>query len=412
MARSINKLTARKVASLNTKGWYGDGNGLWLKVTSSETKSWVFRYSRFKKINNMGLGSIFAVSLADARLKAQEYRATLQEGLDPLQVKRELEAKQKAEKADLVTFNHCAERYIESHKAGWKNAKHAQQWTNTIHTYASPVIGSLPIKSIDTALIMRVLEPIWLTKNETAGRLRGRIENILSWAAVQGYRAADNPAQWKGHLENLLAKPSKIKKVKHHRAMPYTDIHNFINDLRTHTGVSAKALEFLIITASRTSEVIGAQWDEIDLTANVWIIPANRMKAGKEHRVPLCSRALELIEEMKAFKTNDFLFCGQTKAGGLSNAAMDKLLQKTMAKEYTVHGFRSTFRDWTAEQTNYPRDLCEMALAHTIKDKSEAAYRRGDMMEKRFNMMNDWLKYIESPLPKGKVISINDKKVG
>ncbi|SHE22072.1 tyrosine-type recombinase/integrase [methanotrophic endosymbiont of Bathymodiolus puteoserpentis (Logatchev)] len=411
MGKNVNKLSARKVASINKAGLYGDGMGLWLKVTKSGTKSWIFRYTQNKKTVDLGLGSIITVSLPEAREKALEYRQALQSGLNPKRIKQQAELKQKQENNGLISFEQCAHQYIAIHKDGWKNAKHAQQWTNTLKTYAFPIIGGLPVKDIDTALIMQVLSPIWTSKNETAGRIRGRIENILAWAAVHGYRSADNPAQWRGHLENLLAKPSKIKTVKHHTALPYSDMYEFIKALRAHHSTSAKALEFLILTATRTSEITGAQWEEIDLNQKVWTIPVERMKAGNEHRIPLSSRAVTIINEMVSIRQSDFVFAGGRIGKGLSNSAMDKLLQVTLGYDCTVHGFRSTFRDWSAECTNYPRDLCEMALAHTIKNKAEAAYRRGDMIEKRHKLAEDWLKFMEAPTPSGNVISIR-KTVG
>ncbi|MGR9053736.1 MAG: tyrosine-type recombinase/integrase [Gammaproteobacteria bacterium] len=406
MGWSSNKLSVRKVMALNQPGWYGDGGGLWLKVTEAGTKSWVFRYQRFKKAQVVGLGSAVDVSLSEAREKAQECRKTLRGGSDPLRVKREQAIAVRRENQDLMTFEQCAVRYVASHRAGWKNPKHIQQWENTLRDYAYPIIGKFPVRDIDTALVMRVLEPIWLEKNETATRLRGRLENILSWAAVQGYRSTDNPAQWKGHLCNLLAKPSKVQKPVHHKALPYADMHDFILALRSHDDLSARALEFLILTAARTNEVIGAQWHEIDFDARLWIVPAVRMKAEREHRVPLSSRAFEIVKALAQLKISDFVFPGRAKAGGLSTATMDQLLQSKMGYDCTVHGFRSTFRDWAAERTHYPHDLCEMALAHTIKNKAEAAYRRGDMIEKRRKLAEDWLKYIETPMPVGNVVSM------
>ncbi|WP_428354037.1 tyrosine-type recombinase/integrase [Methyloprofundus sp.] len=400
MARRITKKLAPKtIQSLRTKGLYGDGDGLWLKVTDSGSQSWIFRYTRDKKSRSIGLGSARLVPVTKAREEIFKYRQLLTEGKDPFTFKKALDEERRKLIDDVITFQFCATSYINSHKASWKNAKHTQQWTNTLATYAYPVIGGLLVKEIDTALIMRILEPIWLSKNETAGRLRGRIENIIAWAATQGYRSAENPARWKGHLENLLAKPSKVKKVKHHKALPYSEMYTFMQSLRNHDSVSANALEFLILTAARTNEVINATWDEIDLKNKVWIISTAKVKASREHRVPLSSRVIEIINEMAAVRVSDFIFTGRSRSGGLSNAAMDKLLQVTMKYDVTVQGFRSTFRGWAAERTNYPRDLCEMALAHAIKDKTEAAYRRGDMIEKRRKLMQDWLKYTELPSP-------------
>jgi len=385
------------VATLNKMGLHGDGQGLWLKITKSGTKSWIFRYTLNKKTVDIGLRSINTISLSNAREKALELRQVLQNGNDPLQLKQEAKLNQQRLTSTLINFEQCAHQYIDTHKAGWKNIKHAQQWTNTLTTYAFPIIGSLPVRDIDTALIMQVLSPIWTSKNETAGRIRGRIENILSWATVHGYRSGDNPAQWKGHLENLLAKPSKIKIVSHHKALPYAKLNAFINILRCNTSISARALEFLILNATRTSELTGAEWSEFDFNAAIWTIPAIRMKSGKEHRIPLSSRSTDILNEMQNIKQSTFVFPGGKIGKSLSNAAMDKILQKTLGYDCTVHGFRSTFSDWAAECTNHPRDLCEMALAHTIKNKVEAAYRRGDMIEKRRVLAEDWQIFMETP---------------
>jgi integrase len=374
-------------------GKYADGvNGLYLQITQTGIKSWIFRYTRHGKRREMGLGAYPLVSLSEAREEAaQLYKQVRTNPLyDPIADRAKESRQQKLEHQKEVSFKWCAEQYIDAKKAEWANAKHCQQWTNTLTTYVFPFIGDYPVKEIDTALVMQVLTPIWSKKNETAGRVRGRIENILSWAAVQKYRSTDNPAQWKGHLENLLPKSSKIRKVEHHKALPYSEINTFITALHQYDCMSAYALEFLILTASRTNEVIGARWGEIDFSSNIWTIPAERMKAKKEHSIPLSDRALAIVKQMYAVRTSDYIFQGGRTGKGLSNAAMDKLLQTTMGYDCTVHGFRSTFRDWAGEQTNYANEVCEMALAHTIKNKAEAAYRRGDLLEKRLRLMNDW----------------------
>lgn len=331
------------------------------------------------------------MSLEQARDKAIDYKRLLAQGIDPLTEKRKQAADRLIVAAKPMTFAQCAEAFIQKHQHELKNKKHIQQWTNTLAQYVYPTIGELPVEAVDTGLVVKCLEPIWVTKNETASRVRGRIEQVLSWATVSGYRAGDNPARWRGHLDKLLAKPSKVQDVKHHSALPYVEIAAFMAALRQQDGIAVQCLAFTILTAARTNEAIGATWDEIDLAAKVWTIPANRMKADKEHRVPLSAACLELLIKMQSIRMNDYLFPGQRN--GLSNMAMLKLLARMDRKDLTVHGFRSTFRDWAAEVTHYPNEVIEMCIAHTIKNQSEAAYRRGDLLEKRFNVMNDWADY-------------------
>jgi integrase len=389
----MGKLSAKKIEHLKKVGYHPDGDNLYFQVTSSNAKSWIFRFSFDGKRREMGIGSYPEITLEKARESAIELRRLVKAGTDPIELRKADQAAKRAERNNAVTFAYCAKQYIESHRHGWKNVKHAQQWENTLEQYAYPIIGETIIKDVDTALIMRVLQPIWLAKNETAGRLRGRLENILDWAAVQGFRAVENPARWKGHLDNLLASPGKVQKNNHFKALPYSEINPLMLALRANGSVSAKALEFLILTAAHTGEIIGAKWDEIDFDNQLWIVPADRMKAKREHRVPLSSRAIEIVREMQALKTNDAIFPGRSKGGFLSNAAMDKLLQQTLGIDATVHGMRSTFRDWASERTAYPHEVCEMALAHTIRNQAEAAYRRGDLIEKRRNLMEDWLRF-------------------
>jgi integrase len=394
------KLSAKKVESLKRIGYHADGGNLYLRVVSPTTKSWMFRFTFDGKRRDMGIGSYPEMSLEKARDRAHELRRIVKSGVDPIEQRKADQAAKRAEQNNAVTFAYCAEQYIESHRHGWKNAKHAQQWANTLEQYAYPVIGDTLIKDVDTALIMRVLHPIWLTKNETAGRLRGRLENILDWAEVHGFRSGENPARWKGHLSNLLAAPNDVKDRKHFKALPYTEINRLTQALRQNGSVSAMALEFLVLTAVRTHNVIGAVWEEIDFENRIWVIPAEKMKGRKrnrrEHRVPLSSRAVEILKNLYELKTGDAVFPGRSKGGFLSNAAMDKLLQQTLGIDATVHGMRSTFRDWASERTAYPHEVCEMALAHTIRNQAEAAYRRGDLIEKRRNLMEDWLRFCET----------------
>lgn len=394
MANAINKLSALQVNRLSKPGLYGDGAGLYLQITRGGVKSWLFRYMRSGRARGMGLGPVHTVSLADARIKALEVRKQLLEGIDPLDAKQQEQALVKASAVKATTFDECSAAYIDAHSSGWKNAKHADQWRNTLATYASPHFGALPITELDTDLVMKALEPIWTSKTETASRVRGRIESVLDWATARGHRTGENPARWKGHLDHLLPKRSKVQAVVHHAALPYADAPKFMTQLRAIDTMAAKALELLILTATRTSEVIEARWEEFNLTTAIWRIPAERMKAGKEHRIPLSPAAVTLLEHMQAIKQNEFVFPGQRKNRPLSNMALLQLLKRMDRSDLTAHGFRSTFRDWIGETTHYPREVAEAALAHLLKDKAEAAYARGDLFEKRTSMMSDWATYL------------------
>lgn len=406
--RETNRLKALTVARLKEPGYHADGAGLYLQVTPSGSKSWVFRFTLAGKAREMGLGSLLAVSIADARAKAEKARAMLANGLDPLEAKRAEAAARALATATARTFADCATQYIEAHRAGWKNAKHASQWAATLKTYALPVLGDLPVSKVDTGLVLQVLEPIWKTKTETASRVRGRIESVLSWATVRGFRSGENPARWRGHLDALLAEPAKVAKVRHHPALPVDQLPQFMPALRAIQGVSPLALEFLILTAARTNEVLGARWEEIDLGARVWSVPGTRMKAGKEHRIPLSMRAIAILEVMKHIRVSDFVFPGQRGDRPLSNMALLMLLKGMGKADITAHGFRSTFRDWAAEQTNFPNHVLEMALAHSIKDKAEAAYRRGDLFAKREKLMQSWADYCDN-FP-AKIVHMNRMK--
>ncbi|PPK76930.1 integrase [Methylobacter tundripaludum] len=405
MSRIKNKLTARAVETKKAPGYYSDGGNLYLRVSQNLTKTWAFYYKKDGKRTEMGLGSFGNVSLDEAREKADTLRKQLASGIVPLIERQRQTSEDKAQRAKFMTFSQCADAYINSHRAGWKNPKHIQQWQNTLSQYAFPVFGDLDVKAIDTGLITKCLEPIWLTKNETAGRVRGRIESILDWATVHEYREGVNPARWRGHLDKLLAKPSKVQKTEHHKALPYTEINGFIDQLHQQDGIAAKCLEFTILTAARTGETIGATWDEIDLGAKVWTIPAVRMKAEREHRVSLSGHALTILNEMAATRINNYVFPGTKK--GLSNMAMLAVLKRMDRADITVHGFRSTFRDWAAESTAYPGEVVEMALAHAIKNLTEAAYRRGDLLEKRSRLMDEWARFCHAPILSGDVIPIN-----
>lgn len=405
MGRKVNRLTAKAVANQTKPGYYPDGLGLYLQVSPSKSKSWIFRYTLKGKSREMGLGSETSVSLAEARRKAAAARSLLADGIDPIEARQARSAQEALAGAKAVSFQKCAEAYIESHRAGWKNKKHAAQWTSTLATYVYPTLGALPVSSIDTTMVVNTLEPIWNAKPETASRVRGRIESVLDWAAARGYRSGENPARWRGHLDKLLPTIKKTLRVRHHPALPYQEIGEFMHNLRGMQGTAARALEFLILNQSRTIEVIGATPAEFDLKKALWIVPAQRMKAGKEHRVPLAPRSVEIITEQ--LKLNEpFVFPGGKPQKPLSSMAMLKLLERMDREDLTVHGFRSTFRDWGAEQTAYPAEVLEMALAHTVGDKVEAAYRRGDLFEKRRRLAQDWARYCEQSMKAGKATPI------
>ena len=413
MARGIQRLSALRVEKLKDPGYYADGAGLWLQVTPSGTKSWIFRFMLNGRAREMGLGSLNTFGLAEARAKAADCRKLLHDGIDPIEARNAARAVADLASAKTLTFDQCADAYIASHRAGWKNGKHADQWENTLRDYVSPVFGSIPVSTVDTALVMKALErdKLWTTKSETASRLRGRIESVIDWATARGYRQGENPARWKGHLDQLLPARSKVAKVEHHAALPYSEIGGFFATLKEQEGIAVKALEFAILTAARTGEVIGAKWGEIDFKAKAWTVPPERMKAKKEHRAPLCDRAIRILDELHQVRQGDFIFPGRRESSSLSNMAMLQLLKRMGRPDLTVHGFRSTFRDWAAEQTNYPREVAEMALAHTVGDKVEAAYRRGDLFEKRRRMMEEWQRFCETPAEEksGDVIPIRSK---
>ncbi|SFQ86165.1 Integrase [Halopseudomonas formosensis] len=397
----MGKLNPKQVENLTDPGTYEDGEGLRLAVRPTGSKSWVFRYQLNGKRREMGLGPYPDLGLKAARLKASAYRSQLLEGIDPLEaLKAEREALRLAQLADAakaVTFDSVAADYIAAHRSGWKNAKHAQQWENTLKTYASPVIGKLAPSDVTTAHVLEVLnkDNFWSMKPETASRVRNRIELVLDAAKAKGLREGENPARWRGHLDKLLPRRDKIQAVKHHTALPYPALPAFMA-LLTGDDMTTKAMQMTILTACRTSEVLGATWDEIDLQARIWTIPANRMKARKEHRVPLADAVLALLASLPRIEGNPHLFPGMKAGRPLSNMAMLMGLRRMGRDDLTMHGFRSTFRDWAGECTPHPRDVCEQALAHSLGNDVEAAYRRGDLLEKRRALMNDWAAYCTS----------------
>jgi len=393
MARQIDKLTPLGVSKATKPGYYGDGAGLWLQVSKSGSKSWIFRFTLAGKQREMGLGPVHTVSLAEARAKAKGCRLLLLEGKDPLEARNASKLAEALERAKMMTFDQCAAAYIAAHRSGWKNPKHASQWENTLATYASPIIGKMPVALVDTALVVKVLSPIWQTKTETATRLRGRIESIIDWATVSKYRQGDNPARWRGHLDNLLADPGRSKRTNHHPALPWQEVGAFMAALRGQHGIAARAVELAILTACRSGEVRLATWAEFDLDAALWVIPAERMKAKREHRIPLSDAALALLLSLQ--RGGDLVFPGAKPGKPLSDMSMTAVLRRMNRDDITVHGFRSTFRDWCAESVanSFPREVCEHALAHSLPDKVEAAYRRGDLIEKRKLLMKAWADY-------------------
>ena len=412
-ARTIGRLTALKVEKAKLPGMYPDGGGLYLRVTPEGTKQWVLRYMLNRRPRWMGLGPFSLYSLQEARTKALDARKLRHEGIDPIEARRAERARARLEEAKVITFKQCAEAYISSHRAGWRNGKHAGQWSATLATYAYPLIGGLPVQSVDTGLVLKVLEPIWTAKPETAGRLRGRIESILDYAKARGYRDGENPARWRGHLDKLLPARSNVHQVEHHAALPYDELPDFLARLREQEGIAARALEFLILTAARTGEVIGARWDEIDLSRKTWTIPAGRMKAHREHRVPLSARALATLDEMKASRQEDaheaFVFPGRKSKTPLSNMAFLMLLRRMGRGDLTAHGFRATFTTWASERTSFQKEIVEASLAHVIGDRVEQAYRRGDLFEKRRKLIDAWAKFCEQPNSASKIIAISQR---
>ena len=406
-------LTALAVTRAKAPGLYGDGNGLYLQVSRVGSKSWLLRFRLNGRRRDMGLGALTDVSLADARVKAHDARKLIAGGIDPIDAKREAREAVALEKASAVTFKAAAEAYIAAHADTWRNKKHRDQWPNTLRDYVYPVVGKLPVAAVNVGHVVKILEPIWTKKPETSSRVRGRIEAVLDWAKARGYRTGENPARWRGHLENLMPERKRVAKVKHHPALPYADVGAFMADLKKMPGTAPLAFQFLILTAARTSEVIGAIWDEIDLTAKTWTVPAERIKTGKEHRVPLSEAALAILKKMGDPEKSKLVFPGGKKGKPLSTNALLAVLDRMNRDTITAHGFRSSFRDWCAEQTNYPREVAESALAHAVGDKVERAYRRGDLFEKRAQLMKEWAAYcatVAKTEKAAKVIPIRKKR--
>jgi integrase len=393
MPRKINRLNARAVATITEHGRHADGGGLYLSISPNGGRRWVFLFRWHGKPTEIGLGSARDVTLARARELASQARAKLAEGINPKGVRKPSAG---------ATFAECADRVIEAMRPSWRNGKHAAQWEMTLRDYAAP-LRRLPVDKITTDDVLSVLKLHWNEKPETASRLRGRIERVLDAAKAQGLRSGENPARWRGHLDQLLPKRQRLTRG-HHAAMGYADVPGFMVDLQGRQATAALALEFAILTAARSGEVLGARWEEFDLDHAVWTVPAARMKAGREHRVPLSPRALEIAEAMHEARNGDFIFLGQKAGKPLSAMALEMVLHQMKVEDATVHGFRSAFRDWAAECTNFPNEVCEAALAHVIENKAEAAYRRGDLFDKRRKLMEAWAVYCAAPKA-GKVVA-------
>lgn len=409
MPKRAVELGTLQVSRLKAPGFHAVGGvpGLHLQISDSGARSWILKVSINGKRREKGLGGYGDVSLSDAREAARMARADVARGVDPIEHAKAVQSLLRAQTEKAVTFDDAAAKYIKAHKEGWKNAKHAQQWENTLATYATPVIGPMLVRDVEMAHVLKILEPIWTTKTETASRVRGRIESVLDWAKGRGYRVGDNPAAWNGNLDAQLAAPKKVAKVIHHPALPIGKLNAFVFALRGREGMAAKALEFAILTAARSGEVRGAVWSEIDIDEALWTIPAARMKMEREHRVPLSESAIRILTALPHLEGVDYVFPAP-RAGQLSDMTLTAVMRR-MEVDAVPHGFRSTFRDWAGESTNYPRDVAEMALAHKIGDATEAAYRRGDALEKRRRMMADWAKFIDTAPASGKVVPMRKK---
>jgi integrase len=393
----VGKLTARKVETAK-QGKYSDGGNLYLIVSDTGSRKWVLRFTWRGKAKEMGLGSAASVPLADARERAASARRSIAQGLNPIDERKRT--------VGIPTFGEVADEVREALSAGFRNEKHKAQWKSTLETYAAP-LRPKPVDTIATDDVLAVLRPIWTAKAETASRVRGRIEKVLDAAKAKGFRDGENPARWRGHLDHLLPRPSKLSRG-HHAAMPYDEVAAFIAELRTREATSAMALELCILTAARSGEILGMRWSEIDLDKKIWTVPANRMKAGREHRVPLSPRAVAILDNLAKTRTGEFVFPGHGRGKPLSNMAMEMVLRRMKIEDATVHGFRSSFRDWAGNVSNFPREITETALAHVIGDKAEQAYRRSDALEKRRKLMEAWAAYCE-PRKVGNVLPMGNR---
>jgi integrase len=397
--------TAATIAALKKPGRYAVGDGAYLQISKWHTRSWIFRYERLGKEHNMGLGPYPLIGPADARAKARNAKRMLLDGIDPLRAKREARANTLLQIAHNKTFKECADQYIATHDSDWSNAKSRAAWISTFKNYVHPKIGALPIAEVDTAVVLDILEPLWSRAPATASRVRGRIESVIGWAGARGYRSTENPARWSGHLEHIL--PSPNNGTEHLAALPYQRIGSFMAALRAAPGVAARALEFAILTSCRTAEVTGALWDEIQCDA--WVIPAKRMKAGREHKVPLCDRALTILAELP--RESGLVFPSVRVGKGLGNHALLRVLERLGYEDITTHGFRATFRTWAAERTGFERDVAEMALAHTIPNAVERSYKRTTLFDRRRLMMQMWSDFCGGLEVDGEVVPIRRSEI-
>ena len=406
MARTLNRLSTLKVDKAKQPGMYADGGGLYLRVAEGGSKQWIFRYVANGRLRDMGIGPCHTFTLAEARERATEQRKLRLSGIDPIAHKRAQQGAAAAESARAMTFRQCAIGFMRDNEKKWTHPKHRQAWETTLTKYVNPKLGELPVGLIDTPLVLEVIKPLWARIPETASRLRGRIESVLGWATVHGYRSGDNPARWEKHLDQALPARAEVAKKEHHAALPYTQVAAFMGKLRQDSSVMARCLEFITLTACRLGEATGATWDEIDFEARTWMIPADRMKAGKEHKVPLSGAAIALLKDMAAIRHSDYIFPGYKHGRPLGHNGLWVVAKRAGGADITVHGLRSTFRDWAAELTNYPNHVVEQALAHAIPNAVEAAYRRGDLFEKRRRLMDAWAEFCGKPQGSGKVVAL------
>jgi integrase len=391
-------------------GRHADGAGLYLVVGASGSRSWIFRYRVHGRLHDYGLGPLRDVTLAMARAKSLDCRRARLAGIDPINERRERRQQEKLEIARAITFAQAAEQFITANRAGWRNHRSEEQWRQTLATYVLPVIGGLSVAAIDTTLVLKVLEPIWATKTQTATRVRGRIDAILNWAATRGYRQGESPARWKGHLENLLPKPAKVHTIENHPALVHGEVGAFMAELRQQAGMPARVLEFAILTAARTNEAIGARWAEIDLTERVWTVPKERMKAHREHKVPLSDPALAILTAVAPLRRNGFVFPGTRPQRPVGSSALKQVLRRMRRDGVTAHGFRSSFRDFAAERTAFPAEIAELSLAHTVGTAVERAYRRSDLFDKRRKLMDAWGGYCAVAVNSGEVVPLRRRR--
>jgi len=406
MARTLNRLSTLKVDKAKQPGMYADGGGLYLRVAEGGSKQWIFRYVANGRLRDMGIGPCHTFTLAEARERATEQRKLRLSGIDPIAHKRAQQGAAAAENARAMTFRQCATGFMRDNEKKWTHPKHRQAWETTLTKYVYPKLGELPVGLIDTPLVLEVIKPLWARIPETASRVRGRIESVLGWATVHGYRSGDNPARWEKHLDQALPARAEVAKKEHHAALPYTQVAAFMGKLRQDSSVMARCLEFITLTACRLGEAAGATWKEIDFEARTWTIPAERMKAAREHKVPLSAAAIALLKDVAAIRHSDYVFPGYKHGRPLGHNGLWTVAKRAGGADITVHGLRSTFRDWAAERTNFPREVAEMALAHAIPNAVEAAYRRGDLFQKRVRLMDAWADYCGKPQASGKVVAL------